>query len=67
MECKQRLQEFDQTDLMKTQALMLSQTAYIKDLEERLRGMPDVSYHQEAVERLKRELLAKDDQIRRLT
>lgn len=46
---------------------MLSQTAYIKDLEERLRGMPDISYHQEAVERLKRDVVAKDDQIRRLT
>jgi hypothetical protein len=46
---------------------MHSQTAYIKDLEERLRGMPDVSYHQEAVERLKRDVVAKDDQIRRLT
>lgn len=29
--------------------------------------MPDVSYHQEAVERLKRDVAAKDDQIRRLT
>jgi predicted DNA-binding protein len=46
---------------MKSQALMISQSAYIKDLEERLNGMPDVSYHQEAVERLKREIAAKDD------